>query len=266
MAPLVVGVVGPGYVGLPLAVEFGRVLETVGFDLSNPKVESYKNFRDPTGEVSEAQLKAASRLEFTTDASALSRADVIVVAVPTPVDEAHIPDFGPMLSACRGIGPNLKAGVTVVFESTVYPGATEEVCVPELERTSGKKWKKDFFIGYSPEAHQSGRQAAHAHDDREGGRGRHAGDARQGGAALRACGESGLASRKQHQGGRGRQGDREHATRPEHLAHKRARHHLPQDGHPVEFPQVQAGARRRPLHRRGSLLPHPWANSSPSRR
>ncbi|MEP7070573.1 MAG: nucleotide sugar dehydrogenase [Usitatibacter sp.] len=145
------GVVGLGYVGLPLAVEFGKVIDTIGFDLSKSKVGHYKAFHDPTGELSETELRAASRLIFTTDPSALGRADAIVVAVPTPVDDAHLPDFSPMLSACRSIGEHMRVGVTVIFESTVYPGATEEICVPELERVSGKKWKKDFFLGYSPE-------------------------------------------------------------------------------------------------------------------
>ncbi len=146
-----IGVVGLGYVGLPIAVEFGRLLDTVGFDLSTHKVREYGNFTDPTGEVSEAQLRAARRLAVTTDPSRLASADFIIVAVPTPVDKAHLPDFGPLLSACRGIGPHLKRGATVIFESTVYPGATEEICIPELERASGKRWKKDFFVGYSPE-------------------------------------------------------------------------------------------------------------------
>ena len=148
---LVLGVVGLGYVGLPLAVEFGKLTNTIGFDLSQAKVSSYANFRDPTGEISQAEFRAASKLVCTNNIAALSQADVIVVAVPTPVDEAHLPDFRPMLSACRGIGPHLKSGAVIVFESTVHPGATEEICVPELELVSGKKWKKDFFVGYSPE-------------------------------------------------------------------------------------------------------------------
>ncbi|HEY2630662.1 MAG TPA: nucleotide sugar dehydrogenase, partial [Usitatibacter sp.] len=148
---LVIGVVGLGYVGLPLAVEFGRKVRTIGFDLSAEKVKSYRSFVDPTGEVGGQELRDSKLLEPTTDASALGQANFLVVAVPTPVDDAHIPDFGPLLSACQCIGPHLRAGATVVFESTVYPGATEEICVPELERTSGKKWKKDFFVGYSPE-------------------------------------------------------------------------------------------------------------------
>jgi UDP-N-acetyl-D-galactosamine dehydrogenase len=144
-------VVGLGYVGLPLAVEFGKQRRTIGFDLSEDKVAAYRKHTDPTGEVSEAELKAASKLEVTTDPSALRDADFVVVAVPTPVDDAHSPDFRPLISASALVGKNLKRGSTIVFESTVYPGATEEVCIPIIERHSGKQWKKDFFVGYSPE-------------------------------------------------------------------------------------------------------------------
>ena len=147
----VVAVVGLGYVGLPLAVEFGKVHRTIGFDLSGTKVKAYREFYDPTGEVSNDDLKAAKYLEPTTDASALSQADFIIVAVPTPVDDAHNPDFSPLESSSRSIGKHIKPGTIVVYESTVYPGATEEVCVPIIEQVSGLKWKKDFFIGYSPE-------------------------------------------------------------------------------------------------------------------
>jgi UDP-N-acetyl-D-galactosamine dehydrogenase len=151
MAQQTVGIVGLGYVGLPLAVAFGTKLPTIGFDLSQAKVDAYKRFNDPTGEVGEDELRAASGLKPTTDPAALAAADTIIVAVPTPVDDAHQPDFRPLLSACNAIGPHLKRGATVVFESTVYPGATEEVCVPALEAASGGKWKRDFFVGYSPE-------------------------------------------------------------------------------------------------------------------
>lgn len=146
-----IGVVGLGYVGLPLAVEFGKKYPTVGFDLSEAKVAAYAKGVDPTGEVSPAELAAASGLRCTTDAAALKTADFIVVAVPTPVDDAHQPDFGPLLSASQAVGRNLKHGATVVFESTVYPGATEEICVPVLEKASGLTWKRDFSVGYSPE-------------------------------------------------------------------------------------------------------------------
>lgn len=147
----VVAVVGLGYVGLPLAVEFGKKYRTIGFDLSQAKVDAYVRHVDPTGEVSTESLKAATGLEPTTDASRLSEADFIVVAVPTPIDDAHNPDFGPLIGSSTSVGKHMKRGATVVYESTVYPGATEEVCIPILERESGFKWKTDFFIGYSPE-------------------------------------------------------------------------------------------------------------------
>jgi UDP-N-acetyl-D-galactosamine dehydrogenase len=146
-----VAVVGLGYVGLPLAVEFGKRHPTIGFDLSPSKVTAYAKGVDPTGEVSPADLAAAKGLRCTVDPAELRNADFIVVAVPTPIDDAHQPDFGPLLGASESVGKNLKRGATVVFESTVYPGATEEVCVPVIERCSGMKWKRDFFVGYSPE-------------------------------------------------------------------------------------------------------------------
>jgi UDP-N-acetyl-D-galactosamine dehydrogenase len=146
-----VAVVGLGYVGLPLAVEFGKKWRTIGFDLSEAKIASYRKFVDPTGEVGSGDLEAATHLEVGSDPALLKEADFIVVAVPTPVDIAHQPDFTPLIGASRSVGGNLKRGATVVFESTVYPGATEEVCIPIIERESGLKWKQDFFVGYSPE-------------------------------------------------------------------------------------------------------------------
>jgi UDP-N-acetyl-D-galactosamine dehydrogenase len=147
----VVAVVGLGYVGLPLAVEFGKKGRTIGFDLSESKVANYKNFVDPTGEVSTDELKASAHLDVTTDPAALAEADYIVVAVPTPVDIAHNPDFTPLAGASTTVGKHMKKGAIVVFESTVYPGATEEVCIPLLEKHSGLKWKEDFHVGFSPE-------------------------------------------------------------------------------------------------------------------
>ncbi|HXE40432.1 MAG TPA: nucleotide sugar dehydrogenase, partial [Azonexus sp.] len=146
-----IAVVGLGYVGLPLAVEFGKKFRTIGFDLSAEKIAAYKRHVDPTGEVSSADLMAATRLEVGTDPAALKEADFVIVAVPTPVDDAHQPDFSPLVGSSKAVGRNLKQGAIVVYESTVYPGATEEVCIPILERESGKTWKKDFFVGYSPE-------------------------------------------------------------------------------------------------------------------
>jgi UDP-N-acetyl-D-galactosamine dehydrogenase len=150
-ADQVVAVVGLGYVGLPLAVEFGKKGRTIGFDLSATKIENYKKFVDPTGEVSTDELKASRHLEVTTDPAALAEADYIVVAVPTPVDIAHNPDFTPLAGASTTVGKHMKKGAIVVFESTVYPGATEEVCIPLLEQHSGLKWKDDFHVGFSPE-------------------------------------------------------------------------------------------------------------------
>lgn len=146
-----IAVVGLGYVGLPLAVEFGKKFRTIGFDLCAEKVASYKKHYDPTGEVSTEALKAATRLELGTDPSALKEADFIVVAVPTPVDDARQPDFSPLVGSSTAVGRNLKPGAIVVYESTVYPGATEEICIPILEKESGLRWKKDFHVGYSPE-------------------------------------------------------------------------------------------------------------------
>ncbi len=146
-----VAVVGLGYVGLPLAIEFGKRYPTIGLDLSADKVAAYRDHVDPTGEVSGEQFEASILLEVTTDATALRQADFVVVAVPTPVDGAHAPDFSPLISASSAVGKNLKRGATIVFESTVYPGATEEVCIPLIERHSGLTWREDFFVGYSPE-------------------------------------------------------------------------------------------------------------------
>jgi UDP-N-acetyl-D-galactosamine dehydrogenase len=146
-----IGVVGLGYVGLPLATRFGALFDTIGYDVSTAKISSYRQRNDPTGEVAEEQFRAAQKLKFTADPSELADTDFFVVAVPTPVDDARLPDFGPLFSACQAIGPIMKSGAIVIFESTVYPGATEDVCIPELERVSGKKWKRDFFVGYSPE-------------------------------------------------------------------------------------------------------------------
>ncbi len=146
-----IAVIGLGYVGLPLAVEFGKQHDTLGFDLAADKVAAYAKHVDPTGEVSSADLRAATRLRCSTDPAVIGQADFIVVAVPTPVDDAHQPDFTPLVKSSETVGKHLKRGATVVFESTVYPGATEEVCIPIIEQHSGLKWKRDFFVGYSPE-------------------------------------------------------------------------------------------------------------------
>lgn len=147
----VIVVVGLGYVGLPLATEFGKKYRTIGFDVSERRIEDCSNHRDPSGEVSADELKASAHLSFSTSASAIAEADFVIVAVPTPVDDANIPDFSPLIAASTTVGKHLKKGATVVYESTVYPGATEDVCIPLLETCSGMKWKEGFNVGYSPE-------------------------------------------------------------------------------------------------------------------
>ncbi|MCZ8074091.1 MAG: nucleotide sugar dehydrogenase, partial [Paucibacter sp.] len=144
-------VIGLGYVGLPLVVEFGKQIRTIGFDISTAKVESCQRGVDPSRELTDEQVQAATHAVYTDKPEMLAEADIIIVAVPTPVDEAHIPDFKPLIGSSTSVGRHMKKGAIVVYESTVYPGATEEVCIPVLERESGLKWKQDFFIGYSPE-------------------------------------------------------------------------------------------------------------------
>jgi len=148
----IVAIIGLGYVGLPLALAFGRVMPTVGFEISVEKVDAYRNGFDPTGEMAEELFDRAEKLSYTTNASDISTADFIVVAVPTPVDNAHTPDLTPVIKASEIVGRNLKKGSIVIFESTVYPGVTEDICVPILERESGLKCGGDGFkVGYSPE-------------------------------------------------------------------------------------------------------------------
>ena len=147
----VVAVIGLGYVGLPLVIEFGKRGRTIGFDIVEEKVARCRAGSDPSREIPDAEMQAAVHAEYTSDPTRLSEADFVLVAVPTPVDQAHIPDFAPLINASRSIGPHLKKGAVVVYESTVYPGATEEVCIPVLEQSSGLRWKRDFFVGYSPE-------------------------------------------------------------------------------------------------------------------
>lgn len=146
-----VAVVGLGYVGLPLAIEFGKYYDTIGFDVAADKVARLQQHNDVTGEVEQADFLAADKLQITADPKDLAKADMIIVAVPTPIDTARLPDFRPLIGASRLVGANMKRGATVIYESTVYPGATEEVCIPVLEEQSGMVWKKDFRVGYSPE-------------------------------------------------------------------------------------------------------------------
>jgi UDP-N-acetyl-D-galactosamine dehydrogenase len=146
-----IAVVGLGYVGLPLAVALAQKYPVIGFDISAERVASLKRGEDATREISADQLKKATGLSITDDSSAMKDCNIFIVTVPTPIDEANRPEFTALLTACALVGPNLKKGDIVVFESTVYPGVTEEICGPELERWSGLRAGPDFKLGYSPE-------------------------------------------------------------------------------------------------------------------
>ena len=146
-----VAVVGMGYVGLPLALAFGRKMPTIGFDISEEKIAAYQAGHDPAGEMDAALFEQAVHLHATTAPEKIGEADFIVVAVPTPITRAHQPDLAPLEAASVTVGRHMSRNTIVVFESTVYPGVTEEVCVPILERESGLKCGSDFTVGYSPE-------------------------------------------------------------------------------------------------------------------
>ena len=146
-----IGVIGLGYVGLPLAVEFGKLMPTVGFDIDTDRVAELRVGEDTTLEVDRADLSQAVQLSYASHSDALKACNVFIVTVPTPIDQYKRPDLRPLESASQLVGKVLKAGDVAIYESTVYPGATEEVCVPILESVSGLTFNKDFFLGYSPE-------------------------------------------------------------------------------------------------------------------
>jgi UDP-N-acetyl-D-galactosamine dehydrogenase len=146
-----VGIVGLGYVGLPLAVAFGKHFDTVGFDIKPERIRELKSGRDSTKETSAEELALASHLRFTSRLQDLKPCGVMIVTVPTPIDEHKRPELRPLIGASESIGAVLKKGDVVIYESTVYPGCTEEICVPILERVSGLRFNRDFFVGYSPE-------------------------------------------------------------------------------------------------------------------
>ena len=148
---LKIGVIGLGYVGLPLAVELDRHFHTIGFDIKKSRIAELETGHDSTLEVDDADLKNAGELSFTTDPEDLADCNFFIVTVPTPIDRHKRPDLKPLISASKSIGEVMQKGSVVVYESTVYPGATEEVCVPQLEKASGLRFNKDFFVGYSPE-------------------------------------------------------------------------------------------------------------------
>ena len=146
-----IAIIGLGYVGLPLAVEFGKKYPTTGFDINGPRIAALISGHDSTLEVDEAELKQATQLNYTTDIEQLKSCNIFIVTVPTPIDSHKRPDLTPLEKASETVGKVLSKGDIVIYESTVYPGATEEVCVPILERHSGLTFNKDFYCGYSPE-------------------------------------------------------------------------------------------------------------------
>jgi UDP-N-acetyl-D-galactosamine dehydrogenase len=146
-----IAVIGLGYVGLPLAVEFGKQFSVIGFDVNKGRIEELQSGVDRTLEVAPAELSLASKLNYSSDAKDLSRAQIFIVTVPTPIDDANRPDLTPLIKASQTVGKTLKKGDIVIYESTVYPGCTEEICVPVLEQASNLQFNVDFFCGYSPE-------------------------------------------------------------------------------------------------------------------
>jgi UDP-N-acetyl-D-galactosamine dehydrogenase len=146
-----IAIIGLGYVGLPLAVEFGKKRQVIGFDINAKRIAELQSGRDHTLETTPEELKAAAQLAFTSHADDLRDCAIFIVTVPTPIDNANRPDLTPLIKASETVGKVMPAGAIVIFESTVYPGATEEICVPVLEKFSGKKFNVDFFCGYSPE-------------------------------------------------------------------------------------------------------------------
>lgn len=148
---LSIAIIGLGYVGLPLAVEFGKLKPTIGFDIHQQRIAELLSGYDHTLETSEQELKQAVNLRYTHDSAELNQSNFFIVTVPTPIDDFKQPDLTPLIKSSETIGQVLKKGDIVVYESTVYPGATEEVCIPVLEKVSGLKFNQDFFVGYSPE-------------------------------------------------------------------------------------------------------------------
>jgi len=151
MSEHTIAIIGLGYVGLPLAVEFGKHVSTIGFDINAARIDELKSGQDSTLECSPEELQSAKLLRYTSSLDDIRPANIYIVTVPTPIDEHKRPDLTPLLSASHSVGKVLKKGDIVIYESTVYPGATEEDCVPILERESGLRFNQDFFAGYSPE-------------------------------------------------------------------------------------------------------------------
>jgi len=154
-----IAIIGLGYTGLPLAVEFGKKSEVLGYDISKTRVDELKNYIDTTLENSEEELKSATHLRYTTNINDIKDCKIFIITVPTPIDSNNKPDFSPLLKSSESLGTILKKGDIVIYESTVYPGATEEICVPVLEKKSGLFFNRDFYCGYSPERINPGDKA-----------------------------------------------------------------------------------------------------------
>jgi len=146
-----IAIIGLGYVGLPLAIEFGKKYKTIGFDINQPRIKELKSGKDGTLEVSPEEMLEATLISYTSNLDDIKNCNIFVVTVPTPIDEYNNPDLTPLEKSSASVGKVLKKGDIVIYESTVYPGATEEVCIPILEKASGLTFNKDFFAGYSPE-------------------------------------------------------------------------------------------------------------------
>ena len=221
-----IGVVGLGYVGLPVAVELARHFDDViGFDIDAGKVAELRSGHDRTGEI-EAELLRASRARYSHSPSDLADRTFHVVAVPTPIDRDNRPDFSHLIGASETVGTVLQRGACVVYESTVYPGATEEICAPILERASGLRSGIDFKRGLLSRTNQPGRPGAHAAAHHQGGLRPGRRDPGTGGEGLRANHPGGCPSRAEHHDRRSRQGHREYPARPQHRPDERAGPHL----------------------------------------
>ena len=260
-----IGIIGLGYVGLPLAVEFGKRYPTVGFDIKAGRIAELQSGKDSTLETTSGELASAEHLTCTTDKSELAKCNTFIVTVPTPVGKNNRPVLTPLKGASETVGSVLKKGDVVVYESTVYPGCTEEYCVPILESESGLKFNKDFFAGYSPERINPGDKEHRLPTIKKvtSGSTPEVADYRR--CSIRQHHHRGHAQGVEPQGRRSSEGDREHSARRQHRADQRAgadlqparhRHRRGAQSrrHQVEFPELQARARRRALHRRRSLL------------
>ncbi len=262
-----IGIIGLGYVGLPLAVAFGRRFPVTGFDVKPGRIAELAAGRDVTLEVSPEELASADRLVYSSRIEDLKNCNVFIVTVPTPIDEHKRPDLSPLERASHTVGRVLSKGDLVVYESTVYPGATEEVCVPILERESGLRFNEDFFAGLQPRAHQPRRQGAPAVGHREGDVRVHPGSGRPRGCAVRA--RSSTAGTHRASSIRVAEAAKviENTQRDVNIAlvnelamiFERARHRhrrgAGRRGIEVELPALPARPRGRALHRRRPLLP-----------